>query len=213
MDITTDHLKDTVVNMGLLVKKILTESFNDNVTQAEINEVENKINEHHTRLDDNAFKFLALKRPLARDLRLAIATMKINTDLERIGDQAFKIKRLLVHLHSNYSNIFISINEEVTWMLDNALESFIHGNIKLAFDVIAHDRIVNEINRSIFKNYMDGVKKQTIDFDEGLNIIQIAKNLERIGDHAKNIAEDVIFLESGKDIRHGKVEGPKEGGA
>jgi phosphate transport system protein len=87
-------------------------------------------------------------------------------------------------------------------MVKNALDSFVRSNIKLATDVIEYDQEINAINREIVKSHVGQIKNNEIGFDEGYTIIKISKNLERIGDHAKNIAEDVIFLESGSDIRH-----------
>jgi phosphate transport system protein len=87
-------------------------------------------------------------------------------------------------------------------MVKDALDSFVRNNIKLATDVIQHDQEINALNRDIVKFHIDQIKNNEISFDEGYSIIKISKNLERIGDHAKNIAEDVIFLESGSDIRH-----------
>jgi phosphate transport system protein len=91
---------------------------------------------------------------------------------------------------------------EVNLMVKNALDSFVRSNTKLATDVIHHDQEINTMNRDIVRNHINQIKNNEISFDEGYSIIKISKNLERIGDHAKNIAEDVIFLESGSDIRH-----------
>jgi len=91
---------------------------------------------------------------------------------------------------------------EVNIMVKNSLDSFVRSNIKLATDVIEYDQEINLLNREIVKSHIEKIKVNEIEFDEGYTISKISKNLERIGDHAKNIAEDVIFLESGSDIRH-----------
>ena len=144
---------------------------------------------------------MALKSPTAKDLRTAIAIMKINADLERMGDQAVKIKRHQIIVGREIL-LLKNMAIEVNIMVKNALDSFVRSNTKLATDVIMHDQEINVMNRDITKDYINQIKNNIISFDEGYSIIKISKNLERIGDHAKNIAEDVIFLESGSDIRH-----------
>jgi phosphate transport system protein len=204
MELHATYLKDQLIEMFLLVKKIIPMATDLSVPTKDVLEIENQINTYHTSIDDYAFKFMALKRPLARDLRLSIATIKINTDLERIGDQAVKVRRSINRVDAKYPQIE-SMMEETSWMIDNALEAFINSKVRLSFDVIEHDKLVNDLNRNIIKTYLTNIKNRDIDFEDGFNIIQIAKSFERIGDHTKNIAEDIIFLESGEDIRHNKV--------
>jgi phosphate transport system protein len=127
--------------------------------------------------------------------------MKINADLERMGDQALKIKRQYMSIGREILQIK-NMALEVNIMVKNALDSFVRNNIKLATDVIGYDQEINSLNQNIVRDHVNQIKNNVIGFDEGYTIIKISKNLERIGDHAKNIAEDVIFLESGSDIRH-----------
>ena len=201
MDITSKDLREHVLKMASLVEGSLSGALNTEKTIQDIFELEKKINEFHMLIDDACFKYIALKSPTAKDLRTAIAVMKINADLERMGDQAVKIKR-------HYSSIGREVLQlknlalEVNLMVKNALDSFVRSNTKMATDVIHHDQEINAMNREIVKNHVTQIKNNEISFDEGYGIIKISKNLERIGDHAKNIAEDVIFLESGSDIRH-----------
>ena len=152
-------------------------------------------------IDDACFKYIALKSPAAKDLRTAIAVMKINADLERMGDQALKIKRQYMSVGREILQIK-NMALEVNIMVKNALDSFVRSNIKLATDVIVYDQEINSLNQNIVRHHVNQIKNNEMGFDEGYTIIKISKNLERIGDHAKNIAEDVIFLESGSDIRH-----------
>ena len=162
-------------------------------------------------IDDACFKYIALKSPNAKDLRTAIAIMKINADLERMGDQSVKIKRHQQIIGRDILQIK-NMALEVKLMVKNALDSFVRSNIKLATDVIRHDQEINAINRDIVRSHINQIKNNEISFDEGYSIIKISKNLERIGDHAKNVAEDVIFLESGSDIRHNpEYKIPKKG--
>lgn len=201
MDINSKDLREHVLKMASLVEASLSGSLNLDKTMEDIFDLEKKINEFHMLIDDACFKYIALKSPTAKDLRTAIAIMKINADLERMGDQSVKIKR---H-HSGIGRDILQIKNmalEVNLMVKNALDSFVRSNIKLATDVIQHDQEINALNRDIVRSHINQIKNNEMSFDEGYSIIKISKNLERIGDHAKNIAEDVIFLESGSDIRH-----------
>jgi phosphate transport system protein len=201
MDISTKDLRDHVLQMASLVEASLSGSLNLDKTIEDIFELEKKINEFHMLIDDACFKYIALKSPNAKDLRTAIAIMKINADLERMGDQSVKIKRHQQIIGRDVLQIK-NMALEVNLMVKNALDSFVRNNIKLATDTIRHDQEINALNRDIVRNHINLIKNNEISFDEGYSIIKISKNLERIGDHAKNIAEDVIFLESGSDIRH-----------
>lgn len=201
MDITTKDLRDQILKMASVVEASLSGAINIEKSFEEIYDLEKKINEYHMSIDDACFKYIALKAPHAKDLRTALAIMKINADLERMGDQALKIKRHQMSLAKENLQIK-NMALEVNLMVKNALDAFVRSNIKLATDVIEYDEEINTLNRDIVRSYIQQIKNNEISFDEGYGIIKISKNLERIGDHAKNIAEDVIFLESGSDIRH-----------
>lgn len=201
MDITTKDLRDQILKMASVVEASLSGALNVEKSFEDIYDLEKKINEFHMSIDDACFKYIALKAPHAKDLRTALAIMKINADLERMGDQALKIKRHQMSLLKENLQIK-NMALEVNLMVKNALDAFVRSNIKLATDVIEYDEEINTLNRDIVRSYIQQIKNNEIAFDEGYGIIKISKNLERIGDHAKNIAEDVIFLESGSDIRH-----------
>jgi len=201
MEISSKDLREHILQMASIVEASLSGSLNAEKSLEDIFSLEKKINEFHMLIDDACFKYIALKGPTAKDLRTAIAVMKINADLERMGDQSLKIKR---H-HAKIGREILQIKNmalEVNLMVKNALDAFVRSNIKLATDVIEHDQEINALNRDIVHSHVNQIKNNEISFDEGYCIIKISKNLERIGDHAKNIAEDVIFLESGSDIRH-----------
>lgn len=201
MDISPKDLRDHILKMASLVEASLSGSLNLDKSMEDIFELERKINEFHMLIDDACFKYIALKSPAAKDLRTAIAVIKINADLERMGDLSLKIKRQYQSIGREILQIK-NMALEVNIMVKNALDSFVRSNIKLATDVIEYDQEINAINRDIVRNHVNLIKNNEMGFDEGYTIVKISKNLERIGDHAKNIAEDVIFLESGSDIRH-----------
>lgn len=201
MDISPKDLRDNILKMASLVEASLSGSLNLDKSMEEIFELERKINEFHMLIDDACFKYIALKSPAAKDLRTAIAVIKINADLERMGDLSLKIKRQYQSIGREILQIK-NMALEVNIMVKNALDSFVRSNIKLATDVIEYDQEINLLNSNIVRHHVNLIKNNEMGFDEGYTIVKISKNLERIGDHAKNIAEDVIFLESGSDIRH-----------
>jgi len=198
---TIKRLRELILEMAGLVEQSLMFSLDKEKDLPFHYEIEQRINQYHLLIDDSCFKFIALKAPHAKDLRTVIAMMKINSDLERMGDQSLKIKRHSLELAGDNPQLK-SMLTEVGLMVKNAIESFVNSNTKMSTDVISHDQIINNMNRDIIKNHIGRIKNNEIHFDYGYGVIKISKNLERIGDHAKNIAEDVIFLESGSDIRH-----------
>ncbi|MBF0313567.1 MAG: phosphate signaling complex protein PhoU [Oligoflexia bacterium] len=216
MDLTTAKLREEIINMATLAEKILSLCLLENPDFENAVSLENQINKYHTIVDDLCFKFIALKRPMAKELRLALSIIKINTDLERIGDLAFNIIRSKKRLQSPCS-LLAQIASESQLMLRDAIDSFSQADINLASDVIRHDQIVNELNKHIIQTYTSCNFKQEgseINFDHAYNIVLIANKFERVGDHSTNIAEDVIFLESGRDVRHQVAkEKEKEQGA
>ncbi len=196
--------------MASLVEASLANCLNLEKNMEEFLELERKINEFHMLIDDSCFKYIALKSPAAKDLRTALAVMKINAELERIGDQSLKIKRQYQRMGRDILQLK-NMSLEVNMMVKNALDSFVRNNIKQATDVIKYDQEINALNREIVKFHVNQIKSNEIGFDEGYTISKISKNLERIGDHAKNIAQDVIFLESGSDMRHNpEFKSPKK---
>ncbi|MBF0206408.1 MAG: phosphate signaling complex protein PhoU [Oligoflexia bacterium] len=204
MDLTIAKLRDEITKMATLVEGMFRECLKDESEFVAIVELENQINKFHTNIDDMSFKYVALKRPLARDLRLAFAIIKINSDLERIGDLAFNIKRAKMRLTGDTGCLVLKlISDEAMLMLKNAIDSFVQGDIKLASDVIQYDQSINELHKRIIQTTTSPeLITAELNFDQAYHMILISSKLERIGDHCTNIAEDVIFLESGKDVRH-----------
>lgn len=191
--------------MATLVERILQESMSSQMSLKEIFLIEDEINTYHKTIDDNVFKYIALQSPAARNLRNALAIMKMNSELERMGDQAVNIKRYFKKIKTSHA-LIENLSEEVTQMVKKSFNAFTSRDLTLAMDVIKSDEEVNSLHRDIIKDYIRKIKDEVISFDEGFSVIRVAKNLERIGDHATNVCEDIIFLESGADIRHGNHE-------
>ncbi|EQC50934.1 phosphate signaling complex protein PhoU [Bacteriovorax sp. DB6_IX] len=201
MDLTVSYLREEVTKMAALVEQILSQSINQAFSKDDIYALEKQINDYHKSIDDNIFKYIALKAPAASDLRTALAIMKMNSELERIGDQAVNIKRYFSKVTLEHP-LLTQLQDEVIIMIKKSFDSFANRDMTIATDVIKTDKEVNNIHREIIREYFRKMKEENFSFDEGFSILRIAKILERIGDHATNICEDIIFLETGNDIRH-----------
>ena len=205
MNNQVEELRKNIIEMATLVERILQESMSSQMSLKEIFLIEDEINTYHKTIDDNVFKYIALQSPAARNLRNALAIMKMNSELERMGDQAVNIKRYFKKIKTSHA-LIENLSEEVTQMVKKSFNAFTSRDLTLAMDVIKSDEEVNSLHRDIIKDYIRKIKDEVISFDEGFSVIRVAKNLERIGDHATNVCEDIIFLESGADIRHGNQE-------
>jgi phosphate transport system protein len=156
------------------------------------------INDLHIEIDDRCFKLLALHQPMAADLRTIVAAAKINTDLERVGDLAVNIaeaaKRYLLHAPVKPLIDIPRMGDIAQRMLRDALDAFVRRDI-------AHDAL-DALKSQIFRELLTYMMQDTATIEPALDLILVSRHLERIGDHATNIAEDVIFLVSAKDVRH-----------
>lgn len=157
-------------------------------------------------IDAAALDLLAMQQPMAVDLRFILSVIRINADLERVGDLAVNIAiRAREMTQMSDADLPVDIPKLGTLaavMVRKAIEAFIDGDAALAERVLALDTEVDEINRAAFRALSQRIKQKPVDTPQALNAIMIARNLERVGDHATNIAEDVIFWVSGSDVRH-----------
>jgi phosphate transport system protein len=164
------------------------------------------VNELHIEIDDRCFKLLALHQPMAADLRAIVAAVKINTDLERVGDLAVNIaeaaKRYLQHPPVKPLIDIPRMGEIAEGMLRDALDAFVRRDIALAEAVLAEDDRLDALKTQIFRELLTFMLSDPSTIEPSLDLILISRHLERIGDHATNIAEDVIFMVSARDVRH-----------
>jgi len=171
-----------------------------------VNQIEAKVNQAHMDIDSACFKLLATQQPLASDLRFLLSVVKINTDLERMADQAVNIANNTEFYlkHPPYPDLadLIKMSEIVRELVKDAIDAFINSDSVLAKKILDTDDQVDKLKDKVFRNALQSIKANSIEAEQGLNVILIARNLERIGDHATNVAEDVIFTVSGKDVRH-----------
>lgn len=167
--------------------------------------MEDQVNRFHIDIDDHCLRLIALHQPAAKDLRLIAAALKINSDLERVGDQAVNIAETGIYLcrepKINLSDI-PRMAELASQMLKDSLEAFARGDVALARSVIARDDEEDRLKSQTFNELVALMQSDASTIQRGMDIILVARNLERVADHATNIAEDVIFMALGKDIRH-----------
>jgi phosphate transport system protein len=165
-----------------------------------------EINDLQMEIDDRCLKLLATQTPLAVDLRLITSAMKINADLERVGDQAVNIaESALVLLPQPPLKPLIDIPRMATIaekMIRDALDAFVKKDAELARDVLRRDDEVDNLKDQVFRELLTYMMADPGTIQRALSLILISRNLERIADHATNIAEDVIFITEAKDVRH-----------
>jgi phosphate transport system protein len=168
------------------------------------------VNQLEVSLDDACSHLIVRRQPAANDLRTIMATIKVITDLERIGDEASKIARTAKSLHArgvtgfNHYDMIRTIAKGTTEMLHDALDAFARNDGKQALQLIAADELIDHEFRSILRNLITFMMEDPRTISSALDTLWVAKAIERIGDHAKNIAEYVIYVVEGKDIRHSK---------
>jgi len=164
------------------------------------------INSLHIEVDNRCFKLLALHQPMAADLRAIVAGVKINTDLERVGDLAVNIaeavRRYLLHPPVKQLIDIPRMAEIAQRMLRDALDSFVRRDVDLAQAVLNEDDKLDALKTQVFRELLTYMLQDPGTIEPGLDLILISRHLERIGDHATNIAEDVIFMVSARDVRH-----------
>jgi phosphate transport system protein len=204
-------LKNRLLNMGALVEERVHQAIQAlmerNPESAEtIVRGDQEVNALQIEIDDRCLKLLALQQPMASDLRLITAAMKINADLERIGDQA-------VNIAENAIKMFAApplkpildlarMAEMAERMTRESLDAFVRRDPALAREVLAQDDAVDQLKDTIFRVLLTYMMADTSTIERALALILISRNLERIADHATNIAEDVIFLVEARDVRH-----------
>jgi len=164
------------------------------------------VNDLQIEIDDRCLKLLALQQPMATDLRLITSAMKINSDLERIGDQAVNIAENVVKILPQpplKPLIDIPRMAQITeGMTRDSLDSFVKKDVTMARNVLKRDDEVDALKDQVFRVLLTYMMADPGTIERALALILISRNLERIADHATNIAEDVIFLVEAKDVRH-----------
>ncbi len=182
----------------------------------QVYEIEHSINQTHKILDEMCIDLLAVNAPLAADLRFIISVIKVNNDLERMGDLAVNIahngERYIQEPPLKPLVDLPSMADEVKIMVSDSLISFLEADAVRASTVLRRDDLVDLFKNNIMKELVEKyMKLDPATINRSLDLILIARNLERIGDHATNIAEDAIYVAEGIDVRHGSRTNPPAG--
>jgi phosphate transport system protein len=204
-------LRELVLRMGGLVEQMTRRVVQALVERdvgilPEVLAMETQVNQLHIEIDEMCIELIALRQPAAVDLRFIAAAMKINTDMERIGDQAINItERAEVLLTVPPLKPLIDIPrmaDIAQEMLKASLDAFVNGDDELALETIRRDDEVDQLKDQVFRELLTYMMADPSTIPRAMELILVSRHLERIGDHATNICEDVIFMVKGKDVRH-----------
>ena len=173
---------------------------------AQVDEQELAINRYEREIDQMALDLLAMEQPMAIDLRFILAVIKINADVERVGDSAKNITQRVREMQS-YADADLPVDIPrmaalATDMVRRALQSFVEADADAAQEVLSLDDAVDKLNRSAYAALLGTMRDQPHLTRQALHALVVARSLERVADHATNIAEDVIFWVRGADVRH-----------
>jgi phosphate transport system protein len=206
-----DQLKSRLLEMGGLAEERVRAAIEGLVRRhesliVEVLEGDGPLNQFHIEIDGRCVKLLALHQPMAVDLRVILSAVKINTDLERVGDLAINIAeaamRYLTHAPVTELIDIPRMAEIAHGMLRDALDAFVRRDTELAQRVLDADDALDALKTQVFRELLTCMLDDPQKIEPSLDLILVSRHLERIGDHATNIAEDVIFMVSAKDVRH-----------
>jgi len=206
-----EKLKSQVLSLGTEIEDRLSVVVKavermDAVMAQKIIESDIEIDYMEVDLEEDCLKILALYQPVAADLRYIISVLKINSDLERIGDMAVNIAERVVFLSKldkvNFPFNFSLMAEKTQNMLRRSLDSLVNMDINIAYGVISEDDKIDAMHRDMYSMIKMSIKENANYIEHYILLLDISRHLERIADHATNIAEDVIYLCKGEIVRH-----------
>jgi phosphate transport system protein len=211
-----ESLKKTILELSALVEDSVIQAIKavdmrDGTLAQQIIDGDDRIDLAEVEVEEECLKILALHQPVAADLRFIVAVLKINNDLERIGDLAVNMASRARKLADIRTPPLVRIDFQggearVCEMLRKSLEALINLDESTAKWVCAADRQIDEVNRSVHKQVLQGIREHPEEVDRLILLLSVSRNLERIGDHTTNIAEDVLYMIRGDIVRHTKVE-------
>ena len=206
-----DQLKSRLLEMGGLAEDRMSASVRalvdrDHGLVEKVLAGDTPINQLHIEIDGRCVRLLALHQPMAVDLRMILSAVKINTDLERVGDLAINIAeaalRYLAHPPVKELIDIPRMAAIAQRMLRDALDAFVRRDTELAQHVLNEDDALDALKTQIFRELLTYMLADPGTIEPALDLILVSRHLERIGDHATNVAEDVIFMVSARDVRH-----------
>ena len=204
-------LRERLLLMGGMVEDMVTKSMRalrtrDSALARSTMKMDRRINRLECDIDELCMRILAMRQPVASDLRFVTTALKIVTDLERIGDLAANICERVAELNTQPagpSDLDLGeLADQATLVVHEALEALVHRDVERAIELLGRDEIIDEQYTRIFERLLALMAQDSTAIYRATRIQSIAKYFERIGDHATNIAENVVFLVKGKDIRH-----------
>jgi len=218
------HLKKLILSLGAMAEervRMVIKAFEtkDGDLARRIIESDRDIDEAEVEVEEECLKIIALHQPVAVDLRFVNIVNKINTDLERVGDEAVniaeRVENISKRLPVSFTFDFTAMAEKAAAMLKDSLDAFVNQDVDLAYRVCLDDDEVDRMNHMNYDEVKIAIKQQPDRVAYLLNLFLIARHLERIADHATNIAEEVIYMIEGKIFRHReedlKLKNPPQG--
>jgi len=206
-----ERLKKQIVLLAGTVEKKVADAVksidrHDSQLAQQIKDSDQLIDLAEVEVEEECLKILALHQPVAMDLRFIVAVLKINSDLERIGDEAVNIAGRSLNINA-YPRIEIAFDlntlaRNVMSMLRRSLDALVNMDAAMAHAVLASDDEIDETVQVLFKQVKDEIRRQPEKIDYLIEYMRINRHLERIADHATNIAEDIIYMIEGKIVRH-----------
>ena len=206
-----EELKERLLWMAGLAERAVHQAVQgvfqkDEALATRVLDEEKAINEMQIEIDDRVMQLVALQQPMAVDLRFILSASRINNDLERIGDQAVNIAqsalRILRHPQVKPYVDLPRMSELAEGMVRDSLNALVHRDAELAKSVLIRDDEVDHLRDQIFRELLTYMMENSAVVFPAFELVLVTKNLERIGDHATNIAEDVIYMLAGRDVRH-----------
>lgn len=210
-----EKVKKQILSLGAMVEERVRMAMkavdnNDAELAHQIIKTDYEIDEMEVEIEEECLKVLALHQPVAVDLRFLIAVIKINNDLERIGDQTVNIaERVDITAKRDLSDFFFdysTMGEKAQTMLKMSLDALVNMDHDLAFKVVMMDDEVDKIKREAYDHIKQAMKKNPDKIGYLINLLLISRHIERLADHATNIAEEVIYLIEGEIIRHASYD-------
>jgi phosphate transport system protein len=207
-----DSLKKKILRLSAMVEENVERAVRsvekrDAQLAAKVVDMDRAVDIMEIEVEEECLKVLALHQPVATDLRFIVAVLKINNDLERIGDLTVNIAERSLALAKRpdfvFSSNFPTMMEKARAMLKNCLDALVNLDAKLALSVCAADDEVDALYREMFDKVKAGIRQAPDSVDDFLQMLTISRHLERIADHATNVAEDIIYMVEGSIIRHG----------
>jgi phosphate transport system protein len=208
-----EKLKKAILSLGAMVEErvrmaIKSIDSRDAALATDLIKKDYEIDEFEVEVEEECLKVLALHQPVAVDLRFLVAVIKINNDLERIGDEAVNIAKRVAYM-AKREKVGVTFNytemtDKTETMLTQSLDALVNLDLDVAFKVLTLDDEVDDLHRKMYDQVKDVMHEQPHQVGYLMNFLLISRHLERIADHATNIAEEVIYMIEGEIVRHGK---------